>query len=333
MKYNLVILGYSSEYLPIFTELGTHVHQISPFWKNGGDLVRFLLRPDFLPLENSTCYLFFREWYPLFATGYLKKIKKDFPDSKACWFFSDLVSSYPQVNIERMKNEFDLILSFDPEDAERYGFVHCPLPYSIIPQAKVWQKQVLNSDLFFMGKAKQRLDQILAVYETLTAAGLRCDFHIANTPSRLQRFANEIDYCNFLPYRECLRTALSSRCILELLQEPDHHGYTARTAEALVYGRKLLSNNLYLKAAPFYDPKQIHLFSRPEEIDPDFIKDEWQPPCSPALFSPRRTLELIEERLGIAFASAGVKSLHNPASPAFDGGGPYLLNASAGLPK
>ena len=297
MRYSLTILGYSSEYLPIFTELEPHVRHISPLWKSGRDLVRFLLRPDLAQIEgNPICYLFFREWYPLFTSGYLKKVKRDFPDAKACWFFSDLVSSYPKIDIEGMRSEFDLILSFDPEDAQRYGFTYCSLPYSMLPQP---EDLAIQNHLCFVGQPKQRLDQILAVYERLRDAGLRCDFHIANTPPSLQRFAGEIDYCNFLPYRECLHMALSSRCILELLQEPDHHGYTARTSEALVYGRKLLSNNTALGTAPFYDPKQIQIFSHPEQIDLDFITDGWHPPSAPALFSPRKTLELIEAQLNI----------------------------------
>ena len=327
MRYSLVVLGYSSEYLPIFTELEPQVRQITPF-RNERDLVRFLLRSDLLP-KSPTCYLFFREWYPLFASGYLEKMKKSFPHVKACWFFSDLVSSYPKIDIEPMKNAFDLILSFDPEDAERYGFTYCPLPYSMLPK----QNQAIDKDLFFIGKAKQRLDQILAIYERLRDTGLRCDFHIADTPPPLQRFAGEINYCNFLPYSDCLRMALSSRCILELLQEPDHHGYTARTAEALVYGRKLLSNNTRLRDAPFYDPRQIHIFSHPEQIDPNFITDGWEPTALPHLFSPRKTLELIEERLNIRFLIAGAECLHNPASPASGVDGPYLSGADAGPPK
>jgi hypothetical protein len=228
-------------------------------------------------------------------------MKKKSPLTKACWFFSDLVSSYPNINLERMKSEFDLILSFDPEDAELYGLIHCPLPYSMILKANAWQKQAPNSDVFFMGQAKQRLGSILAVYETLRNTGLRCDFHIANAPPDLRRFDGEIDYGHFLPYEDCLQMALSSRCILELLQEPDHHGYTARTAEALVYGRKLLSNNIRLKEAPFYDPRQIHVFAHPEDIDPAFFTDGWQPTCAPTAFSPRMTLEFIEKRLDIRF--------------------------------
>ena len=288
------------------------MRQIAPFWKNERELLRFLLRldlahdsipSDLLPrcAVKPICYLFFRDWYPLFASGYLKKIKQKAPSTKACWFFSDLVASYPKIDIERMKREFDLILSFDPEDAQRYSFVYCPLPYSEVFQAKTWQQQAIFHHLFFIGQAKQRLDQIFAIYERLRNADLRCDFHIVNAPLPLQRFAKEIDYCHFLPYADCLQMALSSRCILELLQETDHHGYTARTAEALVYGRKLVSNNMRLRMAPFYDPKQIHLFSRPEEIDLGFFTDGWQPVCAPAAFSPWKTLELIEKQLDIHF--------------------------------
>ena len=333
MTYDLVVFGYSADYLPIFTELEVrqNIHLIQPFWRDQSELLRCLCRIDFafkkrkLPtflhldhrypgepqiseeINTPVCLIFFRDWYPLFASGYIKKMKELAPHTKACWFFSDLVSTYPGINIEGMRSEFDLILSFDPEDAKRYGFVHCPLPYCALPKAEKRQRQAMRSDVFFMGSAKLRLDMILAVYKRLQNSGLVCDFHVVGVPSKEQQYTDEINYCDFIPYVDYLQMALSSRCILELLQDPAHHGYTARTCEALVYGQKLLSNNTNLIFAPFYDPRQIGLFSRPEEININFITDQWQPERSPILFSPRYTLELIEERLNIRF-SAGKSS-------------------------
>ena len=357
MMYDLVVLGYAKNYLPIFTELESkhNIYLIPPPWSNRRELLHFLLRMDLaykkeirsletrqdprcslvfdifnpgilaspnsysssclgIPNHNrslgksapsadtSTCYIFFRDWYPLFASGYIKRVKELAPHTKACWFFSDLVDSYPGINVERMQSEFDLILSFDPEDAERYGFVYCPLSYSPLSEAERLQKLGTRSDVFFMGSAKQRLDMIFAVYERLRNVGLDCDFHIVGVPLQEQRYADEINYCTFLPYMDYLRMALSSRCILELLQDPTHHGFTARTGEALVYGRKLLSNNTSLTSAPFYDQRQIGVFSHPEKMNIDFITNDLQPACLPSVFSPRHTLKLIEERLNISFA-------------------------------
>ena len=308
MMYDVVVLGYATDYLPIFTELDgkEHIHVISPPWHNERELLHFLYKKGSLPVicgkDTPICYIFFRDWYPLFASGYIKRIKELAPHTKACWFFSDLVATYPGINIERMRSEFDIILSFDPEDAEKYGFVYCPLSYSALPEAKKWQKEATRSDVFFMGTAKQRLDMIFTVYEWLQSAGLDCNFHVVGVPLKERRYTDEINYCGFLPYVDYLQMTLSSRCILELLQDPTHHGHTARTAEAFVYGRKLLSNNTHLISAPFYDPKKISTFSQAEAIDINFITNDWQPECLPALFSPRRTLELIERRLNIRFA-------------------------------
>ena len=319
--YDLIILGYVSDYLPIFKELEDqqNVHLISPLWSNPRELLHFLFQIDlaykkekpnlnypnqslgktiFFP-ENPTCYVFFRDWYPLFASGYIQRCKKRQPRTKFCWFFSDLVASYPGINIERMRSEFDLILSFDPEDAKQYDFVYCPLSYSPLPEAKEWQKQRMCSDVFFMGTAKQRLDLVFAVYERLRNGGVNCDFHIVGASLQDQRYVDEIHYSNFIPYHNYLQNALASRCILEILQDSAHHGFTARTGEALVYGRKLLSNNTSLTAASFYDPRQMSVFSNPEKIDLDFIKNDWQPRSVPSPFSPIHTLKLIEKHLNI----------------------------------
>ena len=165
-------------------------------------------------------------------------------------------------------------------------------------------RATMRSDVFFMGTAKKRLDTLFAVYERLRNAGLKCDFHLVGVPSQKQRYADEINYCGFLPYRDYLQKTLSSRCILEILQDPAHHGYTARTAEATAYGKKLLSDNMHLASAPFYDPKQMQIISRPEKIEIDFITDHWQPACKPTVFSPMHTLKLIEKHLNIRFTVA-----------------------------
>lgn len=63
--------------------------------------------------------------------NYFQYLKGRYPNSKFVWFLSDILSSRGgRYKIEELKNIFDLIISFDPGDCERYGFVYHPLVFS-----------------------------------------------------------------------------------------------------------------------------------------------------------------------------------------------------------
>ena len=58
----------------------------------------------------------------------------------------------------------------------------------------------------------------------------------------------------------------------EDLLQPNQKMQTIRYFEAVVYNKKLLTNNPYIYDLPFYDSRYMKVFSRPEEIDVDWIR-------------------------------------------------------------
>ena len=218
------------------------------------------------------CFLFFGysrgkvlDW------GYYKYVKRKYPKAKLVCFFQDLVSTNANFDFDKFRCYFDLILSFDQEDAKKYGLIYYPLVYSNESPFKP-SGDYPHSDIFFAGKAKDRMKEIISAYEKLNGSGLICDFHIVDSQQEYRPYSEQINYCSFLPYEEYLSRLKASSCILELMQHGGH-GYTLRTNEAIVYGKKLLSNNSELLNAPFYNDSFIHVFSNPEDIDISFIKN------------------------------------------------------------
>ena len=69
-----------------------------------------------------------------------------------------------------------------------------------------------------------------------------------------------------------LRKELEANCILEVLKG-DAHSCTLRFWEAVMYNKKLYTNWKGVVNSPYYNPKYIKVFEKPDDIDLDFIRE------------------------------------------------------------
>lgn len=219
------------------------------------------------------CFFFFGyargqilEW------GYYDYIKSKFPEAKLVCYFQDLIGSNVNLSFDHFRRYFDLILSFDHGDAQTYKTEYYPLVYSSKCPFDL-SAEYPKSDVFFVGKAKNRMPEIIAAFEKLTASGLRCDFHITEAEEDYRPYDGEIQYCDFMPYKEYLCRLKAANCILEIMQHGGR-GYTLRAGEAIAYRKKLLSNNAQLYDAPFYRKDYVSVFENPDDIDIDFVNKQ-----------------------------------------------------------
>ncbi len=218
--------------------------------------------------KRPICFIFFIRRCYLLKYGLMEHLKKRYPDAKFVCHYQDLVEHCTDVSVDYIKEKFDLVFSFDQQDAKKYGFEYYPLVYS---DYKVNDDPTIEqSDVYFVGKAKDRLDDIIEAYERLSYAGLKCDFHITGVKAEDRRLSDRIDYCDKMPYIENLKRIKATRCLLEVMQKGGH-GYTLRACEAIMYDRRLLTNNPEVKRAPFYLSNNIAVFNKVSDIDPTFI--------------------------------------------------------------
>ena len=75
-----------------------------------------------------------------------------------------------------------------------------------------------------------------------------------------------------LPYDENVEKANRSNCILEIVRE-GFVGFTYRYYEAVVYNKKLLTNNADIRRMKYYDARYMQYFERIEDIDWEWVKD------------------------------------------------------------
>ena len=132
----------------------------------------------------------------------------------------------------------------------------------------------LKSDVYFVGKAKDRLKSIMDAYYKLKDSGLTCEFYLTEVPKEEKQLnLPGVHYCEGVSYIDNLKHINNTRCLLEIMQGGGH-GYTLRYAEALMYDKKLLTNNPEIKDAPFYDSRCISVFTNAESIDSSFVKTD-----------------------------------------------------------
>ena len=214
--------------------------------------------------EKPICFIFTSVW-PNIAekTSFLTYLKKQYRGSKVVLFLQDL---YKFVRVDYTK--YDLSLSFDYGDSEKYGFIYHPLVFSKINLKSGTGGSLY--DIYFLGKAKNRLDEIIKAYEILNTAGLSLDFNIVGTKKEEQIYPEKINYIEMIPYEDNLHHILSSKCVLEIMQKGGL-GFTQRTVECVGLNRKLLTNNPMITRAPFYNPNYISQFITVEDINKDFL--------------------------------------------------------------
>ena len=227
------------------------------------------LTPE-LNKHDYICFLFFAGGtrFNAIKDGYIEYLRDNYPNGRIVCFYQDLVSLKRNVSVQEIKEKCDLVLSFDQNDCYKYGLTYYPLVYS---SSNIDVTDISN-DVYFVGKAKDRLEDILDAYSFLRDSGLKCDFNIVGVDLREQKYPNEINYCEPMSYADNIKHILSSKSILEIMQQTGT-GYTLRTCEAIANDRLLITNNAEVQQAPFYDPKLIITFDRPSKIDVGVVRN------------------------------------------------------------
>ena len=226
--------------------------------------------------KKPLCFIFTSSWVLLNRfIGLSDYLKKKYRDSKTVCFLTDLVSTlrYPYTSelfdVASEKKYYDLILSFDHGDCVKYGFLYHPLVYSSSSDSN---NNVVESDVFFLGQAKNRFDDIIRIYEKLRNQGLRLDINIVGVQKCNQKYEDEIHYLDsFMSYDDNLKHLLHSNCVLEIMQKGGS-GFTQRCVEAIGENKRLLTNNPQIRFAPFYNKKFISIFTSADDLDMGFIK-------------------------------------------------------------
>jgi hypothetical protein len=285
--------------------------------------LRFFYSLCFSKRINSICPVpFKRLWFPFYFQNPFKKsirplcfvcvsgdyanlsyvsyLKKRYPQAKFVKIFQDKVEGYLSFNPhdlpEKMRKSFDLVYSLSKADCQKFGFLYSDDFISKLDDSRI-SHNVPYCDVFFAGKAKDRLPLIVRVYDKLTSLGFKCDFYIVNDTGNVItrpgiKYAKQL-----LPYPEMVSRSLNCACMLDINQL-NFDAYTIRFNEAVMYNKKILVNTDFVKTSKYYDPRFVQTFRDANEINADFIRKQIDVNYQySGDFSPNKLIEKIDSEL------------------------------------
>lgn len=183
------------------------------------------------------------------------------------------------------------IYTFDPVDAERFGYNYFGLHY--YSQHSVGSRASSDYDCYFVGGVKGgRGSLIYDLFLHLDSMGVNALFECSKLGQRIDVSACPgIKWVNrgWQPYEAVLEKCNSSKCVIEILQE-GQHAQSIRYFEAVCMNKKLLTTNNRVVELPFYDPAFMKVFHDPSEVDIDWLEDGAMPDYGyDGSFSPRNS--------------------------------------------
>lgn len=178
---------------------------------------------------------------------------------------------------------FDSVSTFDPVDAKKFGWAYRPLFWRNISVKKDFPKQ-LQFDWCFIGTIHS--DRHRVIHRLRKAEGLHGrNFVFGYFQSPLLLFVRKIfDWTLWFAPRGSLSTkpmsapevaqvVASSKAVLDV-EHPQQRGFTMRTIETLLAGKKLITTNHSIATSNLFDPSRVHVIGRNSPIIPDAFLDK-----------------------------------------------------------
>lgn len=242
----------------------------------------------------------------------------------AFYYYAALDYCYPDL-FPKIKESFNLVMSFDKYSSDKYGSVF----YGPINEKGFVQplNDCEESDVFFAGNctgvyknSTERMDLATDCLQFITDNGKKCIFYLdgcadkdkkaifnrlrasCSDPSCLTMNDDFIKYKSssihfeYITYAKSLGYLKKTKAILELGSPSDKgYIYTARVAQALGSGKKLITNSQMLKKEKFYSKSNCIIFEKVSDIDIKSIDSQFQK--FDYDFSGLSMIEFIKEKL------------------------------------
>ncbi|MCQ2107994.1 MAG: hypothetical protein MJZ05_04435 [Fibrobacter sp.] len=224
------------------------------------------------PKKRPLCFTFFVGILePQWKRKFIEFLRKKYPTAKFVGYYTDLVNAPHRIVLnkpEAISSLFDELINYDREDAVKYGMSYYPTTFSNVVKSEACGKK---KDVYFLGKAKDRFEKIISVFNQLTSSGLKCDFYLVDVPEEKRILKEGLHYIKYMSYEDNLNHIQNSRCILELMQS-GAVGYTIRTWESIQFDKCLITDNLGLFNTEYYDNRYVSFINQ-EIVDVDYIKN------------------------------------------------------------
>lgn len=179
----------------------------------------------------------------------------------------------PHMNFVRDKlfnSLWTKVLTYDKYDAKEFGFTW--FGYTYYSNFDFVKASEQETDIYYSGFNKgNREDIILETYDFLNAHNIKTQFDIVSNTKNSKTMLKYLE--KRISYPEVVSRVKSTNCILEVLQQ-NQKTQSLRYFEAIVYNKKLLTNNPNIWKLPFYDERYMKYFNDIKDIDFDWIREK-----------------------------------------------------------
>lgn len=225
---------------------------------------------DFEAYDRNYIVLFNSAFLEYYSRGYFERLKKRHPSLRYYLYIIDPMPNGLWPEIERVKGIFDKVLTIHPYNVNKYGFGYLPYIYGK-PQEESQLKQAPDVNLFFCGVAGDYRQKIVGfIVDKCREKQISYDLWLK--PYGNDGIRDENVHYSEMPYEDNVYRLKHADCILEIMHE-GFVGITQRYLEAVIYNKKLLTNNAEIKQLPYYDKRYMQFFAKVEEIDWDWLKE------------------------------------------------------------
>lgn len=204
-----------------------------------------------------------------YSKEYLMQLRKRHGNVKLALVMYDSSSDSSARRAFEMAPLFDVVFSFDEGDCDRYGFQRF---YSTLSFPDfVRRDEKLRSGAFFVGTADNRLPLMLASFEKISSVVKNPLFVLASKSLECKGLPEGVQISRTrMPYRTALNYSYNTDLVIEIVK-PGQSGITLRTCEAILFNKKLLTNNASLRDMPFFDSRYMSVFGSAEDINLEFV--------------------------------------------------------------
>lgn len=223
---------------------------------------------NFVAQDENVIFLIMARIYEKFGDSLTEYLRNAFPRCKLYCYLADIISSF-NVSIEKFKACFDRVYTFDYKEAEKFSISFCQEPFEYVDVED--NPNIEECDISFIGKAKDRYDYLINLYEYFKKKNLNIKFFIYGVESDKQKYKDEIIYNYYMPFKELLQRVKKSKTILEIIQG-EGSSPTTRYQEAMLYGKNLLTDCIGFDGIHYHLDNNIQIIKDFEKIDIDFIR-------------------------------------------------------------
>lgn len=222
--------------------------------------------------DNYVIFVPGEQWYWRTSPSLIRNLRKYHKNCKLVYYFVDGVErSYitSRVSEEFLLDylkQFDLVCTYSRQDAAKYGFAFVEIPVCHLP-CPTGENPAYT--LHFSGVDKNRADLLSGIKSRLESAGLNHFLHVVASPNS-DRTRKDISYSAFKDYSEVVRDMQRANCACEIIAMHNSSA-TLRYKEAIIYKKKLLTNNPSIFLLPYYNEHYMRYFEKPEDVDLEWL--------------------------------------------------------------